>query len=147
MACAQQYSTTHKGAGCCCGAGDSQGQYKGVLDCFAKTLRNDGLGAFYNGFLPNWGRLGVYNVVLFLTLEQVLPLGVLHSAIGGMMPMHRCCWQLRTSYARTHSWVWHTTIPVQLSCLIAYFSIADEEGASAGLRHNQLMIGGGFDGL
>jgi len=23
------------------------------------------------GFLPNWGRLGVYNVALFLTLEQV----------------------------------------------------------------------------
>ena len=34
-------------------AGDAQGQYKGVLDCFAKTLRNDGLAAFYSGFLPN----------------------------------------------------------------------------------------------
>ena len=67
-----------------------------MLDCFAKTLKHDGLGAFYNGFLPNWvrccsykttkacvlsglrncccclqGRLGVYNVALFLTLEQV----------------------------------------------------------------------------
>lgn len=50
--------------------GDSKGQYRGVLDCFAKTLKHDGLGAFYNGFLPNWGRLGVYNVALFLTLEQ-----------------------------------------------------------------------------
>jgi solute carrier family 25 uncoupling protein 8/9 len=49
---------------------DNTGKYKGVLDCFAKTLKNDGMGAFYNGFLPNWGRLGVYNVALFLTLEQ-----------------------------------------------------------------------------
>ena len=24
-----------------------------MLDCFAKTLKHDGMGAFYNGFLPN----------------------------------------------------------------------------------------------
>ena len=40
----------------CCVTGDSKGQYRGVLDCFAKTLKHDGLGAFYNGFLPNWVR-------------------------------------------------------------------------------------------
>lgn len=35
------------------GTGDAEGRYKGVLDCFGKTLKNDGMGAFYNGFLPN----------------------------------------------------------------------------------------------
>jgi solute carrier family 25 uncoupling protein 8/9 len=28
-------------------------------------------GAFYKGFIPNFGRLGSWNVVMFLTLEQV----------------------------------------------------------------------------
>jgi hypothetical protein len=27
--------------------------------------------AFYNGFIPNFARLGSWNVVMFLTLEQV----------------------------------------------------------------------------
>lgn len=30
-----------------------------------------GAGAFYKGFLPNFGRLGSWNVIMFLTLEQV----------------------------------------------------------------------------
>lgn len=51
--------------------GDAEGRYKGVLDCFAKTLKNDGMGAFYNGFLPNFARLGSWNIVMFLTLEQI----------------------------------------------------------------------------
>ena len=52
-------------------AGDATKQYRGVLDCFAKTARNDGLGAFYSGFMPNFARLGSWNVIMFLTLEQV----------------------------------------------------------------------------
>lgn len=28
--------------------------------------------AFYKGFIPNFGRLGSWNVIMFLTLEQVL---------------------------------------------------------------------------
>ncbi|XP_018721147.2 mitochondrial uncoupling protein 1 isoform X2 [Eucalyptus grandis] len=44
--------------------------YKSTLDCFAKTLRNDGPLAFYKGFIPNFGRLGSWNVIMFLTLEQ-----------------------------------------------------------------------------
>jgi solute carrier family 25 uncoupling protein 8/9 len=51
--------------------GDSVGAYKGFFDCVVKTARNDGLGAFYKGFIPNFGRLGSWNVVMFLTLEQV----------------------------------------------------------------------------
>lgn len=37
-----------------------------------KTLKNDGPLAFYKGFLPNFGRLGSWNVAMFLTLEQVI---------------------------------------------------------------------------
>ncbi|EPS59739.1 hypothetical protein M569_15066, partial [Genlisea aurea] len=48
--------------------GDSS--YKSTLDCFVKTLRNDGVSAFYKGFIPNFGRLGSWNVIMFLTLEQ-----------------------------------------------------------------------------
>ncbi|KAI8014763.1 Mitochondrial uncoupling protein 1 [Camellia lanceoleosa] len=49
--------------------GDSSA-YKSTLDCFVKTLKNDGPFAFYKGFIPNFGRLGSWNVIMFLTLEQ-----------------------------------------------------------------------------
>jgi solute carrier family 25 uncoupling protein 8/9 len=49
--------------------GDSSA-YKNTLDCFVKTLKNDGPLAFYKGFIPNFGRLGAWNVIMFLTLEQ-----------------------------------------------------------------------------
>ena len=42
-----------------------------MLDCFAKTYRNEGAAAFYKGFLPNFARLGSWNVVMFLSLEKV----------------------------------------------------------------------------
>ncbi|XP_042042184.1 mitochondrial uncoupling protein 2-like isoform X2 [Salvia splendens] len=45
--------------------------YKGTIDCFFKTLKTEGLLAFYKGFLPNFSRLGLWNVIMFLTLEQV----------------------------------------------------------------------------
>ncbi|CAN0879819.1 Mitochondrial uncoupling protein 1 [Linum grandiflorum] len=48
--------------------GDSA--YKNTIDCFVKTLKNDGPLAFYKGFIPNFGRLGSWNVIMFLTLEQ-----------------------------------------------------------------------------
>ncbi|XP_013588067.1 PREDICTED: mitochondrial uncoupling protein 1 [Brassica oleracea var. oleracea] len=44
--------------------------YKGTIDCFVKTLKADGPMAFYKGFIPNFGRLGSWNVTMFLTLEQ-----------------------------------------------------------------------------
>ncbi|KAJ9544418.1 hypothetical protein OSB04_024125 [Centaurea solstitialis] len=49
--------------------GDSS--YTSTVDCFIKTLKNDGPLAFYKGFIPNFGRLGSWNVIMFLTLEQV----------------------------------------------------------------------------
>ncbi|XP_076898867.1 mitochondrial uncoupling protein 2-like [Bidens hawaiensis] len=44
--------------------------YKSTVDCIVKTLRVEGALAFYKGFLPNFGRLGSWNVIMFLTLEQ-----------------------------------------------------------------------------
>ncbi|KAL6133125.1 hypothetical protein ACLB2K_065362 [Fragaria x ananassa] len=49
--------------------GDSSA-YKSTIDCFVKTLKNDGPLAFYKGFIPNFGRLGSWNVIMFLTFEQ-----------------------------------------------------------------------------
>ncbi|CAL5420222.1 unnamed protein product [Camellia sinensis] len=48
--------------------GDST--YKITLDCFIKTLKSEGPLAFYKGFIPNFGRLGSWNVFRFLILEQ-----------------------------------------------------------------------------
>ncbi|MED6204582.1 Mitochondrial uncoupling protein 2 [Stylosanthes scabra] len=48
--------------------GDST--YKSTFDCFLKTSFNEGFLAFYKGFLPNFGRVGAWNVIMFLTLEQ-----------------------------------------------------------------------------
>ncbi|CAL5422663.1 unnamed protein product [Camellia sinensis] len=48
--------------------GDST--YKITLDCFIKTLKSEGPLAFYKGFIPNFGRLGSWNVIMFLILEQ-----------------------------------------------------------------------------
>ncbi|GLC46638.1 Matrilysin [Pleodorina starrii] len=56
--------------------GDSAGRFAGVLDCFVKTAREEGMLAFYKGFVPNFGRLGSWNVAMFLTLEQVKKLFV-----------------------------------------------------------------------
>ncbi|WZN60502.1 mitochondrial uncoupling protein [Chloropicon roscoffensis] len=51
--------------------GDSVGMYSGTVDCFVKTMKNDGIMAFYKGFIPNFTRLGSWNIAMFLTLEQV----------------------------------------------------------------------------
>ncbi|KAK9909586.1 hypothetical protein WJX75_004503 [Coccomyxa subellipsoidea] len=51
--------------------GDKTGQYSGLVDCFVKSFRSGGLATFYNGFLPNFARLGSWNCAMFLTVEQV----------------------------------------------------------------------------
>ncbi|KAL2557522.1 Mitochondrial uncoupling protein 2 [Forsythia ovata] len=45
--------------------------YRNTIDCFFKTLKSEGPLAFYKGFFPNFGRLGTWNAIMFLTLEQV----------------------------------------------------------------------------
>jgi len=45
-------------------------KYKGAIDCFVKTLKIEGPLAFYNGFIANFCRVGTWNIICFLTLEQ-----------------------------------------------------------------------------
>lgn len=51
--------------------GDQTGKYKGFVDCCVKTMTKEGPMAFYGGFIPNFARLGGWNICMFLTLEQV----------------------------------------------------------------------------
>lgn len=45
--------------------------YKGSIDCFIQTVRNEGFGALYKGFIPTWFRMGPWNVIFFITYEQL----------------------------------------------------------------------------
>ena len=53
------------------GDGDSAGKYAEVRRLRRADAQERRAGAFYKGFIPNFGRLGSWNVVMFLTLEQV----------------------------------------------------------------------------
>ena len=46
-----------------------KGMYSNPFDCAYQTLKNEGPGAFYKGFVPNSFRLAGWNCVMFLTLE------------------------------------------------------------------------------
>ncbi|XP_028837751.1 kidney mitochondrial carrier protein 1 [Denticeps clupeoides] len=45
--------------------------YKGTLDCLLQTWRSEGFLALYKGFFPNWLRLGPWNIIFFITYEQL----------------------------------------------------------------------------
>jgi len=44
--------------------------YKGVMDCLLSTARHEGVLALWKGFTPTFCRLGPWNVIFFMTLEQ-----------------------------------------------------------------------------
>ncbi|KAI4814041.1 hypothetical protein KUCAC02_003253 [Chaenocephalus aceratus] len=45
--------------------------YKGTLDGLMLTWKNEGFFALYKGFWPNWLRLGPWNIIFFITFEQL----------------------------------------------------------------------------
>jgi len=45
--------------------------YKNPLDCVIKTLKNEGPLAFYGGFIANCSRLVTWNIVMFMSLQQL----------------------------------------------------------------------------
>ncbi|KAL0894355.1 hypothetical protein ABMA27_012980 [Loxostege sticticalis] len=45
--------------------------YRGTTDCFLQTVRNEGFLALYKGFIPTWLRMGPWNIIFFLTYEQL----------------------------------------------------------------------------
>lgn len=47
------------------------GRYRSPLDCMMKMVAQEGPTAFYKGFTPSFLRLGAWNVVMFVTFEQL----------------------------------------------------------------------------
>jgi len=46
-------------------------EYVSNFDCYSKTYKSGGIGAFYKGFLPYYLRLGPHTIITFLALEQL----------------------------------------------------------------------------
>jgi solute carrier family 25 uncoupling protein 8/9 len=44
-------------------------EFKGPVDCAIKLMRKEGPFAFYKGFIPNFSRIGSWNIVAWTTLE------------------------------------------------------------------------------
>lgn len=49
--------------------------YSSASDCLIQTVRTEGVMALYKGFIPNWVRLGPWNIIFFMTYEQLKKLG------------------------------------------------------------------------
>jgi solute carrier family 25 uncoupling protein 8/9 len=47
----------------------SPDSYSGVVNCFTRTFAEEGPKAFYNGFIPNFTRLGTWSVTTFVCME------------------------------------------------------------------------------
>ncbi|XP_070614421.1 brain mitochondrial carrier protein 1 isoform X2 [Erythrolamprus reginae] len=45
--------------------------YRGTMDGLVKTWKSEGFFALYKGFWPNWLRLGPWNIIFFITYEQL----------------------------------------------------------------------------
>lgn len=49
----------------------SKGLYSGTWDCFVKTFKHEGVGAFYKGYMPYALRLGPHTILTFIFVEQL----------------------------------------------------------------------------
>jgi len=45
--------------------------YSGTWDCFVKTFKHEGIGAFYKGYIPYTLRLGPHTILTFIFVEQL----------------------------------------------------------------------------
>ena len=45
--------------------------YTGMVDCFTKTAKNEGVASLYNGFWPNFGRVVPRVTIVFIVMEQM----------------------------------------------------------------------------
>lgn len=45
--------------------------HRGIADCLAKTVRNEGVSALYKGFWPTWSRLGPWQFIFWVSYEQL----------------------------------------------------------------------------
>ena len=53
------------------GKGGAALQYTGMLDCFAKSVRAEGVLCLWKGFFPSYARIGPRVVIIFLMLEEL----------------------------------------------------------------------------
>ncbi|XP_052783692.1 kidney mitochondrial carrier protein 1-like [Mya arenaria] len=49
--------------------------YTSSMDCLLTTVKTEGVTALYKGFIPNWLRLGPWNIIFFMTYEQLKKMG------------------------------------------------------------------------
>lgn len=49
----------------------SAGQYRSALNCALIMITKEGPAAFYKGFVPSFLRLGSWNIVMFVSYEQI----------------------------------------------------------------------------
>lgn len=54
------------------------GTYNGMIDCGKKLFSENGMAAFYKGFTPSFMRMGSWNVIMFVTYEQLKQLSSAH---------------------------------------------------------------------
>lgn len=47
------------------------GNYRGSIDCFLKTVRYEGIWSLYKGFIPNFVRMGPWNIIFFIIYERL----------------------------------------------------------------------------
>ena len=47
------------------------GEYKGAIDVAVRMFQNEGPMSFYKGFVPSFSRLVSWNIVLWITYEQI----------------------------------------------------------------------------
>ncbi|KAK8724389.1 hypothetical protein OTU49_011369 [Cherax quadricarinatus] len=45
--------------------------YSSTVDCLVQTVKSEGPLALYKGFIPTWLRLGPWNIIFFVTFEQL----------------------------------------------------------------------------
>lgn len=53
---------------------DAQGRgllYRGVVDCFIKMWKTEGIHGFFKGFMPNYTRLGPHTVLCFVFWDSL----------------------------------------------------------------------------
>jgi len=56
-------------------------EYSGAFDCIAKTLRREGPAALYQGVVPQFFRITGWNIVMFVSLEQLKAALARHRAL------------------------------------------------------------------
>lgn len=47
------------------------GTYKGAVDCGIQTFMREGTSAFYKGFWPSFSRLVSWNIIMWVSYEQL----------------------------------------------------------------------------